>query len=816
LITSRSSEEIALSDALKIEGAGVEHAAVPSDSPVRVTIPVTGMTCAACQSFIQRTLAGQAGVKEANVNLMLNNATVTFDARVTSAPVLVETIRGTGYGAEIPAEESSVLAAQEANDAEQLREYRQLRLKAGVSLIAGFFAMLLSMPLMSASGGAGGMERLKDPLMSWNMRVLDPVLRRMLPWLYGMNDNAIRWFLFVLATFVLSWAGRRFYVKAWSALRHRTADMNTLVALGTGAAFVYSAASTVAPWFFIAHGIAPDVYFEAAILIVGLVLTGNALESRAKGQTASALRKLVDLQPKTAKVLLAGVEVDLPVASIREGDVVVVRPGERIPTDGKVISGKSSVDESMLTGESLPVEKAAQDRVIGGTLNQNGSLQYRASSLGLDSTLAQIVRLLRDAQGSRAPIQSVADRVSAIFVPVVLGVAIVTFSAWSFFAPGAGVMQAFAAAVTVLVIACPCAMGLAVPTAVMVATGRGATYGILIKGGEPLQRLEKIDTIVLDKTGTITQGRPRVTDVLLASGSSGDLVDEENRLLRVAGALERASEHPLGEAVVRYAQERGLSLPPATAFEGLTGLGVVGRVEGEAGVIGNSALMAKYGIVTDSLREAADRIAGNGKTPLWIAIDGRLAGVVAVADTIRQTSLSAIRHMHAEGLRVVMLTGDNERTAHAIAREAGVDEVIAGVLPAGKVDAIKRLQGEGRVVAMVGDGVNDAPALAQSDVGLTMASGSDIAMEAGDVTLMRNDLTGVAAAIALSRGTMRVMRQNLFWAFIYNVIGIPLAAGALYPVCGLLLSPVIASAAMALSSFSVVTNSLRLRQLKLV
>jgi Cu+-exporting ATPase len=592
--------------------------------------------------------------------------------------------------------------------------------------------------------------------------------------------------------------------------------MNTLVALGTGAAFLYSAASTLAPRFFIAHGIAPDVYFEAAILIVGLVLTGNALESRAKGQTASALRKLVDLQPKIAKVLRDGVEVDLPVASIREGDVVLVRPGERIPTDGKVTSGKSSVDESMLTGESLPVEKAAQDRVIGGTLNHNGSLQYRASSLGASSTLAQIVRLLRDAQGSRAPIQSVADRVSAIFVPVVLGVAIVTFSAWRFFGPGAGVMQAFAAAVTVLVIACPCAMGLAVPTAVMVATGRGATYGILIKGGEPLQRLEKIDTIVLDKTGTITQGRPRVTDVLFASGSSGDLVDEENRLLRVAGALERASEHPLGEAVVRYAQERGLSLPPAAAFEALTGLGVVGRVEGEAGVIGNSALMAKYGIVTDPLKEAAERIAGNGKTPLWIAIDGRLAGVVAVADTIRQTSLSAIRQMHAEGLRVAMLTGDNERTAHAIAREAGVDEVIAGVLPAGKVDAIKRLQGEGRVVAMVGDGVNDAPALAQADVGLTMASGSDIAMEAGDVTLMRSDLTGVATAIALSRGTMRVMRQNLFWAFIYNVIGIPLAAGALYPVCGLLLSPVIASAAMALSSFSVVTNSLRLRRSKLV
>jgi Cu+-exporting ATPase len=544
------------------------------------------------------------------------------------------------------------------------------------------------------------------------------------------------------------------------------------------------------------------------------------LESRAKGQTASALRKLVQLQPKTATVLRDGVERDLPIEAIRDGDVVLVRPGERVPTDGKVISGKSSVDESMLTGESLPIEKTAQDRVMGGTLNQQGSFRYRASGLGAGSTLAQIVRLLREAQGSRAPIQRIADRISAIFVPVVLAIAIVTFGAWKIFAPHAGIMQAFAAAVTVLVIACPCAMGLAVPTAVMVATGRGASYGILIKGGEALQRLQKIDTVVLDKTGTITAGRPMVTDILLSAQESGDATPldirgAEDHLIRIAAALEHASEHPLAEAVVRYARERGLDLPQAKDFESLTGYGVIGTVEARTTLIGNPALMTKYNIVTDSLQVGAVRLAEEGKTPLWIAIEGGLAGIIAVADTIKPTSIQAIRQMHAEGLRVVMLTGDNERTAHAIAREAGVDEVIAGVLPAGKVDAIKRLQKETRVVAMVGDGVNDAPALAQSDVGLTMASGSDIAMEAGDVTLMRSDLTGVAAAIALSRGTMRVMRQNLFWAFVYNVIGIPLAAGALYPVFGLLLSPVIASAAMALSSFSVVTNSLRLRRLKL-
>ena len=805
-----------MANALKIDEsrAAASTAALPSVAAERVTIPVTGMTCAACQSFVQRTLAEQAGVRDAAVNLMLHNATITFDPGVTSTAALVESIRQTGYGAAMPMLDESVLEAQEKHDEEQLHEYRQLRLKAVVSLIAGSVAMMFSMPLMSMNS-AGGMERMKDPLMSWNMRVLDPVLRTLLPWMYAVSDNAIRWFLFALAAFIVSWAGRHFYVKAWSALRHKTADMNTLVALGTGAAFLYSAASTIAPSFFIAHGIAPDVYFEAGMLIIGLVLVGNTLESRAKGQTVNALRKLVQLQPKTATIVRDGVESKVPLEAIQEGDVILVRPGERIPTDGEVVSGKSSVDESMLTGESLPIEKSARDRVMGGTLNQHGSLQYRATALGAGSTLAQIVRLLRDAQGSRAPIQRIADRVSAIFVPTVLGIAIVTFFAWRFFAPGAGMMQAFAAAVTVLVIACPCAMGLAVPTAVMVATGRGAAFGILIKGGEALQRLEKIDTVVLDKTGTITAGRPQVTDVLLAAPGSKSGSAEEDRIIRLAAALERASEHPLAEAVVRYANERGLSLPQPETFESITGLGVVGSIEGEITLVGNSPLMERYGIATEALQRTALGLSEAGKTPLWIAVEGALAGMIAVADTVKPTSVEAIRQMHVEKLRVVMLTGDNARTAAAIAQMVGVDEVISGVLPAGKVDTVKRLQAEGRVVAMVGDGVNDAPALAQADVGLTMASGADIAMEAGDVTLMRSDLTGVAMAIALSRGTMRVMRQNLFWAFVYNVIGIPLAAGALYPVFGLLLSPVVASAAMALSSFSVVTNSLRLRRLQL-
>jgi Cu+-exporting ATPase len=799
--------------------AAANDAAAPPTTLERVTIPISGMTCAACQSFIQRTLAGEAGVQDASVNLMLHNATVTFDTSVTSTAGLVEKIRGTGYGAEIPALDRSILDEQEKHDEDQLLEYKQLRLKAGVSLVAGTVAMILSMPLMSGAS-VGGMERMKDPLMNWSMRVLDPALRRALPWMYSISSDAIRWFLFALSAFIIAWAGRRFYIKAWSALLHKTADMNTLVALGTGAAFFYSAATTIAPGFFLAHGIAPDTYFEAGILIIGLVLTGNTLESHAKGQTAVALRKLVQMQPKTARVLRDGAEYDMPLEVIQRDDIILVRPGERVPTDGEVVSGKSSVDESMLTGESLAVEKTANDRVMGGTLNQTGSFQYQATTLGADSTLAQIVRLLREAQGSRAPIQRLADRVSAIFVPTVLGIAIVTFFAWHFFAPGLGIMQGFAAAVTVLVIACPCAMGLAVPTAVMVATGRGATFGLLIKGGEALQKLEKIDTVVLDKTGTITAGRPEVTDLLLPPESSIDLIrndqhNSEDQVLRIAAALERASEHPLAAAVVRYAQRRGLNLPQPENFESQTGHGVVGIVEGNLTVIGNAELMKNNSISVQTLTAAAERLAEEGKTPLWIAINGSLAGIIAVADTVKPTSIEAIRHLHREGLRVVMLTGDNERTARAIARQVGVDDVVASVLPAGKLDAIKRLQAEHRIVAMVGDGVNDAPALAQAEVGITMASGSDVAIEAGHVTLMRSELTGVAAAIALSRATMRVIRQNLFWAFIYNVIGIPLAAGALYPVFGLLLSPVIASAAMALSSFSVVTNSLRLRGLKL-
>jgi P-type Cu+ transporter len=788
------------------------------DAPVQATLHISGMTCAACQSFVERTLAAQPGVMDAHVNLMTENATVKYDAAAITPAALAEAVRATGYGAELPQPGRSLLDEQESEEQTQAREHQDLLRKAWISIVSGTAAMVLSMPLMSA--GMAGLHHTEDPLLRWTMRTLDPSLRRVLPFLYAVSADALRYALLALTTMIVSWAGRRFYTKAWSATRHRTADMNTLIALGTGAAYLYSAAATIVPGFFVAHGIAPDVYYEAVILIIALILAGNTLESRARRRTAAAMRSLVELQPRTARVVRQGVEQDVPIEEITAGDLVVVRPGERVAVDGEVIEGSSSVDESMLTGESMPVAKAAGSRVIGGTMNTTGWLRYRATTLGAESVLAHIVRLLREAQGSRAPIQRLADRISAIFVPTVLAIAVLTVLAWAFLAPSEGWVRAASAAVTVLIIACPCAMGLSVPTAVMVATGRGASAGLLIKGGEALQRLGSIDTVVLDKTGTITEGRPEVTDVLVPASRSRDLLgaEQEQRrmtLVRVAVAVESRSEHPLAAAIVRYAGKLGIQAPAVEGFEANPGHGAAGKVEGQAVVIGNDTLMRDSGVDTAPLRDAAARLAGEGKTPLWIAAGGELAGVIAVADPVKPTSKEAIERMQSDSLRVIMLTGDNERTAHAIARQVGLEEVIAGVLPEGKLDAIRKLQAEGRKVAMAGDGINDAPALAQADVGIAIGTGSDVAMEAGDVTLMRSDLRGVAAAIALSRATLRVIKQNLFWAFIYNVIGIPVAAGVLYPAFGILLSPVLASAAMAFSSVSVVSNSLRLRRVRL-
>ena len=767
------------------QAAPVAEARPPVEGERTIRIPVSGMTCAACQARVQRTLQREPGVVEAGVNLMMHDATVRYFPEATSPGRLVEAIRSTGYGAELPpAEEPSAFDEQRARDEAQEAEFAELRRKAIVSGSIGVVAMIAPMALM-----------------------------------HVVPTRALNLVLLVLTVAVMGWAGRHFYTRAWSAFRHHSADMNTLIAVGTGAAFVYSLVATLAPAFFVRHGVAPDVYYEAVIIIIALILTGNAFEARAKRATSAALRALAGLQPPNARVVrgegAAAREVDVAVADVRRGDVIVVRPGERVPTDGDVVSGESAVDESMLTGESAPVPKRAGARVIGGTINRTGALRYRATTLGADSVLAQIVRLMRDAQGSRAPIQNLADRISGVFVPVVVSIAIATFVVWFVAGDLAGAtapaVHAFAAAVAVLIIACPCAMGLAVPTAVMVATGRGAEAGVLIKGGEALQRAGAIDTVVLDKTGTVTEGRPTVTDVVVASGAPY----ADDALLALAAGLEGSSEHPLADAIVRHARDRGLTIATAERFQSVTGRGAMARVDGHDVLAGNETLLAEHAIDAAPLRDAAARLSEDAKTPVYVAIDGTLAGLLAVADPIKPTSREAIAALRRRGIDVVMLTGDTVRTADAVAREAGIARVVAGVLPEGKVDEIRRLQESGRVVAMVGDGVNDSAAIARADVGIAIGTGTDIAAEAADVVLMRGDLRSVTQAIALSRRTMRTMKQNLFWAFVYNVVGIPIAAGVLYPAFGLLLSPVIASAAMAFSSVSVVTNSLRLRRARL-
>ncbi len=751
---------------------------VPGERTIR--IPVAGMTCAACQARVQRTLQRQPGVVDAGVNLMMYDATVRYSPDAVSPEQLVAAIRDTGYGAELPPVVEDAFAEQEARDAAQAEELAELKRKAIVSGAIGAVAMVAPMVLM-------------------------PIV----------PHAVINGVLLALTVLVMTWAGRHFYTRAWSAFRHRSADMNTLIAIGTGAAFVYSLIATVAPRFFVERGVAPDVYYEAVIIIIALILTGNTFEARAKTATSAALRALAGLQPVSARVVRGDATIDVPIAAVRRGDVIVVRPGERLPTDGEVVDGESAVDESMLTGESAPVPKAAGARVIGGTINRTGALRYRATTLGADSVLAQIVRLMRDAQGSRAPIQNLADRISAVFVPVVVAIAVATFVIWLVAGSAAGLhapaVRAFAASIAVLIIACPCAMGLAVPTAVMVATGRGAQAGVLIKGGEALQRAGAVDTVVVDKTGTVTEGRPTVTDVVAAPQS----MRTDDELLALVASLESSSEHPLADAIVRRARERELTLEHAERFASITGRGAVAFVSGHEVLAGNEALLAERSIDASALLEAAVRLASEAKTPVYVAIDGALAGLLAVADPIKPTSREAVAALRGRGIDVVMLTGDTEHTAKAIAREAGIERVVAGVLPEGKVAEIERLQKAGRVVAMVGDGVNDSAAIARSDVGIAIGTGTDIAAEAADVVLMRGDLRSVVHAITLSRRTMRTMKQNLFWAFVYNVVGIPIAAGALYPAFGWLLSPVIASAAMAFSSVSVVTNSLRLRRARL-
>jgi len=764
---------------------------------------VSGMTCAACQANVQRTLKRHAGVADATVNLMTGQARVIFDPSVVQPAQLVSAVEEIGYGAEVPSVEASAVAAQSARDEEQIREFRTLRTRAIVCGVLAVAAMILSMPLMTAADHAHG--AVVDPVMRWAMLELTPTLTRIAPMLYAIPARTLTWVLLTMTTFVMAWGGRRFYVAGIRGLLHRVPDMNSLVAVGTGAAFVYSLIATVWPSLFTAAGVTPDVYYEAVIVIIALVLAGRTLEARAKRQTAEALRTLASLQPTSATVLENSVEQQRPIDRLRRGDLLVVRPGERVPVDGDVVDGTTTVDESMLTGEPMPVTRRRGDSVTGGTINRSGAITVRATRVGPDSTLAQIVRLMRDAQASRASIQQLADRVSAVFVPIVIGISIVTVSAWLVFGGEGASVRALAAGVAVLIIACPCAMGLAVPTAVMVATGRASEFGVLIKGGEALQRLGEVGTVVLDKTGTVTEGRPLVTSAT------------EPTVLALAASVERFSEHPLGEAIVRAATERGISIPPAEQFHAEPGQGVSAIVKtagaGPAALvrIGKAEWVAPGGL-EPRWRDAADRLASAAQTPVFVSADGEVIGVIAIADPIRPHSRAVVDDLCDLQLDVVMLTGDRQATADAIATEAGITRVVAEVQPQGKVDAVQALQRDGRVVAMVGDGINDAPALAQADVGVAMGSGTDVALEAADVALLRGDLRALVSAIRLSRAAMRTIRQNLFWAFVYNVIGIPVAAGVLYPVFGILLSPILASAAMAFSSVSVVTNSLRLRR----
>jgi P-type Cu+ transporter len=733
-----------------------------------ITVPIRGMSCASCVEKIETQLRSLPGVTKAEVNFAAEKATVSFIPSIQSPSDLRKAIRDVGYEPlEAAGKAASVDYEKEARD----REIRELRIKT----VAG---ALLSTPLLL------GM------ISEW---VLIP------KWL--MNHL----FQFLLATPVHFWVGWQFHVGFWKALKHKTADMNTLVSLGTNAGYIYSTVVTFAPGFFVGEGIRSGVYFETVAILHTLIMLGRFFEARAKGRTSEAIKKLMGLQAKTARVVRDSQEKDIPIEEVQVDDTIVVRPGEKIPVDGAVLQGSSAVDESMLTGESIPVEKLPASEVYGGTLNKTGSFRFQATKVGKETALAQIIKLVETAQGSKPPIQKTADKIAGIFVPIVIGIAVLSFGVWYLFGPQPAHIFALANFMAVLLIACPCAIGLAAPTAVMVGIGKGAEHGILFRGAEALQVGSKLTTVVLDKTGTLTKGEPSVTDVVTASGF------HRQDVLRYAASAEKGSEHPLGEAIVKRAGEEGLDIGGTDSFNAIPGHGIEAKIAGTDLLLGNLKWMGDRGISLGGLEQEAERLADEGKTPMFVAIDGRAAGIIAVADTLKPNSKDAIKALHGLGLEVAMITGDNKRTAQAIAKQIGIDRVMAEVLPEDKAREIKRLQGERKVVAMVGDGINDAPALAQADVGIAIGTGADVAMEASDVTLIGGDLRGIVTSIGLSKRTMRTMKQNFFWAFVYNTVLIPVAAGVLYPAAGILLSPILAGAAMAFSSVSVVSNSLRLR-----
>ena len=759
-----------------VKKAGYE--AVERIEEREVTIPVGGMTCASCSAAVERAIRKLPGIQLSSVNLATEKAFVKYDPAVVRISEIKGAIKKAGY--EPLAMETVTTAKIDEHAAAKEREIRSMWTKFIVS--AAF-----SLPLLYIA---------MSHMLGWPLpAALHPM------------DFPLRFALIQIALVIPPIvAGRRFYTVGTRALLHGAPNMDSLIAMGTSAAILYSLFSVtrIAGGNF---GAVEELYFETAGIIITLILLGKTLEAVSKGRTSESIKKLMGLKPKTATILQEGREIELPIDEVEPGDMLLVRPGERVPVDGAVLSGASAVDESMLTGESIPVDKGPGDQLTGGTINKNGALTFKAERVGADTALARIIRLVEDAQGSKAPIARLADVISGIFVPVVFGIAILSAGAWLI--AGHTAVFALTIFVAVLTIACPCALGLATPTAIMVGTGKGAEMGILIKSGEALETAGKVKVVVFDKTGTITEGRPELTDIMPVEGFA------EGRLLSLAAAAEKASEHPLGEAIVKAAEARGLALSVPASFAALPGRGIEASLEGKIFLLGNARLMEERGVETGSLVQSAVVLAAAGKTPMFAAFDGNIMGLIAVADVVKPSSAAAIARLHAMGIETAMITGDSRPTAEAIARQVGIDRILAEVLPGDKATEVAQLQAGGRLVAMVGDGINDAPALARADVGIAIGSGTDVAMESADIVLMRSDLADVAAALELSRSVMRNIRQNLFWAFGYNVLGIPVAAGLLYAFGGPLLSPVIAAAAMSMSSVSVLTNALRLRRFKL-
>ena len=736
---------------------------------------VTGMTCANCSSRVARKLAKAEGVLDAGVNLATERATVRYLPDVMSEHDLYQVVENIGYGVLQETGKDRADTEREAREEERRKLRRDL-------LTAALFATPLVVLTM--------LHMFVPAVDNWLMSSL------------GMQGFFV--LSFVLASVVQFGPGLRFYKPGWKSLKSGSPDMNSLVMIGTSAAYGYSVVATFLPQVLPAGTV--NVYYEASAAIITLILAGKYLEALAKGRTGEAIKKLIGLRAKTARVIRNGAALELSIEAVVPGDIVLVRPGEKVPVDGAVVEGSSYVDESMITGESVPVQKASGDEVVGGTINKTGAFRFQATKVGADTVLSQIIKMVEDAQGSKPRIQALADKVVSVFVPVVLGLAALTFTAWMIFGPQPALTFALVNTVAVLIIACPCAMGLATPTSIMVGTGKAAELGVLFRKGDALQSLQEAKVIALDKTGTLTEGQPELTKFAVQAGF------ERREVLALVAAAEANSEHPIAEAIVRAARGEGLEIKRANSFNATPGFGIEAEVEGHRVHVGADRLMTRLGLEVTPFTQEANRLADEGKTPLYAAIDGKLAAIVAVADPIKESTPAAIQTLHTLGLRVAMITGDNQRTAHAIAKQLGIDEVLAEVLPDGKVDAVKNLQAEGSKVAFVGDGVNDAPALAQADVGLAIGTGTDIAIEAADVVLMSGDLRGIPNALALSRSTLNNIKQNLFWAFIYNAILIPVAAGALYPAFGVLLSPILAAAAMGLSSVFVLTNALRLRR----